>query len=273
MKLLRFRERISKEALWGIVTDEENVHVLEGDPLGQYEVGDEVGVLSELSLLSPCEPRQVLAAAKNYFGVTDWEDNMEEPLLFTKSPQSVCSATDEIRSYFSDAMAWGEPELAVVIGRRTFQANPDEAKANIFGYTIANDVTAENQGDRNHHLIRSKGANTFCPLGHFIDTEYDPSDKDILAYHNDVLIRKGNTRDFFWEPTKLISKISEWLTLEPWDIILTGAPPMQCDLIYFEDGDRCSVQVEGFPPLVSLFRQVATLSSAAEPKYRGKYFK
>ena len=77
---------------------------------------------------------------------------------------------------------------------------------------------------------------------------------------------------FFWKPATLVSKISSWLTLEPWDIILTGAPPLQCDLIYFEDGDSCFVEVEGFPQLASSFKQVSKLSCKAKPKYKGKYF-
>ena len=95
----------------------------------------------------------------------------------------------------------------------------------VLGVTIGNDVTVDNCDDRDHHLLRSKGANDFCPIGPWIETDFSPISWNIEAIQNGNVIRRGNTSDQFWQWPKILSKLSEWITLEPMDVILTGNPP------------------------------------------------
>ena len=162
MKLLRYKSD-NEESSWGVLNDDNLIQNLMGNPLGDFEIGSKLFDFSELHLLPPCEPKQVIASEKLSWGHR-CRKKYGRTITILKSPHSICAATDHIHSYFTDAMAWGEPELVIVIGKKTFQASLSEAKQNIFGYTIANDVTAENLGSRDHHLLRSKGANSFCPL-------------------------------------------------------------------------------------------------------------
>jgi 2-keto-4-pentenoate hydratase/2-oxohepta-3-ene-1,7-dioic acid hydratase in catechol pathway len=182
---------------------------------------------------------------------------MTEPVVFLKSPTSVCAPHDDVVSRFdAGTLVWGESELAIVIGHRLSCATIDEATKGIFGWTLANDVTAENIDGRDHHLARSKAADSFCPIGPYIDTTYSPDGRQIQGFHNGKLVRDGSTADFFWDHLTLIRRLSCWITLEPWDVILTGAPPLVGPLTYLGNGDTFVVRAEGFESdLVNSFRQ------------------
>ena len=268
MKIVRYKKIESSSVKWGCL-EGDMIHTLIGDPLKNPTQGPQVGKLQDNLLMAPCQPTKVIAAAINYHGATDWEPGMTEPLFFLKLGTSVCSPSDPIVSYFSDVPTWGEAELAIVIGKRVQRATEAEAAAAILGYTVANDASAENYGKRDHHLARSKAADSFCPLGPYIDTDYDPTDRMIEGFHNDKLVRKGSTKDLYWGPNKIVHWLSSWMTLEPWDVILTGSPPLQGPLTYFEDGDTFTACVNGFPPIKSAFKQAVPLSADA----RNKFFK
>jgi 2-keto-4-pentenoate hydratase/2-oxohepta-3-ene-1,7-dioic acid hydratase in catechol pathway len=252
---------------WGCI-EEDILFELEGDPLKNPSCGKKVGPYSEEELLAPCQPRKVIAAAINYHGATDWQEGQTEPLFFFKSPNSVCSVHDEIASPFTDAPTWSEAELAIVISKTINGLNGlKDVASSIFGYTVANDVSCENLGMRDHHLPRSKAADTFCPLGHYIDTQYDPQDRTIESYQNDLLVRKGSTKDLFWDSLKIVYELSRWVTLDPWDVILTGSPPLSRPLTYLEDGDSFTCIVDGFPNMTHFFRQKYPLDLEVRRKF------
>ena len=125
--------------------------------------------------MAPCEPRKVIATAINYPGATGLSKEMAEPLVFLKPSTSVIGPNEDIISPMSGLKVWGECELGIVIGQTLKNADYQKAKESIFGYTIGNDVSAENILDRDHHLARSKGMDTFCVLGPWIDTEFKKS--------------------------------------------------------------------------------------------------
>ena len=159
-----------------------------------------------------------------------------------------------IISPFKDTPVWGESELAIVIGKRLSKATVSEASKAIFGYTIGNDVSCENVHGWDHHLARSKGADTFCVLGPWIDTEYNPEGKYIRGYHNETLIRDGYCQERIWKEPELLVWLSSWMTLELGDIVLTGAPSRVIDRIYFKDDDTFTCEIEGLGKLLNPFR-------------------
>ncbi len=225
------------------------VHRLNGDPLGGPAIGQEVAPVAEVELLVPCVPTKVLAAAMNYYGKSDRDPNMTEPLIFLKSPTSLCGPEDDILSPFLTKRHWGEPEVAVVMKRKLYRPSRDEIPAAILGYTSANDVTAENVDGLNHHLARSKAANTFCPVGAYIDTDFDYRDKKLSGWHEGHLLFSGNTSDFFWDPLELVYRVSQYISLEPWDIVLTGSPALTGELTFLQSGETFTVEIEGLPVL------------------------
>ena len=206
-------------------------------------------------ILAPATPSKIAALAANYEGATGRSDEDEEPIVFLKPGTAVIGTNDEILCPFKGVNVWGESELAIVVGRTLTKANLDQARAAIFGYTLANDVTADNISGRDHHLARSKGADTFCPIGPWIETDFIPDRQLIRGWHNNVLLRESGLNQRVMKEVETLAWLSQWLTLFPGDIILTGAPTCVRDRIFFKDGDTFTCRVEGLGELKNCFRQ------------------
>ena len=262
MKLLRYHPEPAAAAAWGLL-QEETIFTLEGDPLGTPRPGTRVGELEAHRLAAPCRPGKVIALGINYRGITGAREGMAEPVVFLKSGTGVCGPRDDVLCPFPEVRVWGEPELALVLGRRLHRADRAAAAAAILGYTVANDVTAENVEGRDHHLARSKAADTFCPLGPWIDTAYDPVHRTIRGRHNDTLLREGSTDERIWDDAATLAWLSSWMTLEPWDVVLTGTPPRVRDRLYLEEGDLFVCEIEGLGQLRNHFRRAGTAPAPA----------
>jgi 2-keto-4-pentenoate hydratase/2-oxohepta-3-ene-1,7-dioic acid hydratase in catechol pathway len=241
MKIVRYLD--SGSPVLGCVSDE-SVFRLEGDPFDRPKRGPAKGPLSSIKLLAPCQPHKVVAVGINYPGATGLTATMAEPLVFLKAGTSASGPYDDIVSPFGETPVWGECELALVMG-------PNNS---IFGYTAANDVSAENIEGWDHHLARSKAADTFCPLGPWIDTEYEPANRLIEGFQNEELIRRGNSDDRLWQDSRIVTWLSTWMTLEPWDVVLTGAPTRVVPRRYLKEGDEFVVRIAGLGELRNRFR-------------------
>lgn len=252
MRFVRFERPVSGDIAEGCVIGEE-VKYIKGDIFGEYTIAKAAGNIKDLKLLSPYIPNKVIALAANYKGATGVTENMKEPLVFIKPSTSVIGPYEEIVSPFKDTNIWGEAELGIVVGKRLKDATLSETRDAIFGYLCANDITADNIEGRDHHLVRSKGADTFCPIGPWIDTEFDPRDADIEAFQNGKLIRKANLKDRIWKDDKIICWLSQWMTIEQGDIIITGNPPRVTEKTYLKDGDIFEVKIEGLGSLKNRF--------------------
>jgi 2-keto-4-pentenoate hydratase/2-oxohepta-3-ene-1,7-dioic acid hydratase in catechol pathway len=220
--------------------------------LGGTKTQEELSI-EQVTLLAPCTPGKVIATAINYPGSTGLPQGAEEPLVFLKPASSVIGPGNTIVSPFEDISVWGESELAIVIGKKLHRANAEEVMDGIFGYTIGNDVSCENIHGWDHHLARSKAADTFCVLGPWIDTDFNPENKKIRGFHNDVLLREGMATDRLMAEPGLLVWLSKWMTLEPGDVILTGAPNRVRDRIYLKTGDIFTCVIEGLGELKNDF--------------------
>jgi len=140
-----------------------------------------------------------------------------------------------------------EAELVVVIGRPTFRVGVDEAFDSVYGYSIANDVSARDLQRKDNHVTRAKGFDTFCPLGPWIETEVDESDRSIQCRVNGELRQDGNTGDLIFPVSRIVSWISQWSTLLPGDVILTGSPSGTGRL---EPGDLVEIELGGVGTLM-----------------------
>ncbi|MBL79395.1 MAG: 2-hydroxyhepta-2,4-diene-1,7-dioate isomerase [Nitrosomonadaceae bacterium] len=210
----------------------------------------------EITLMAPCKPRKIVGVAINYPGATGLKEGTNEPLVFLKPSSSVIGSGQSIISPFKNISVWGECELGIVIGKRLQQASLAEVEEGIFGYTIGNDVTADNIEGWDHHLVRSKGVDTFCPLGPWIDTEFKPHENIISGYHNTELLRKGYLHERLFKEPELLVWLSSWMTLEPGDIVLTGAPTRVRERIYFKDKDNFTCSIEGLGELSNSFKSL-----------------
>jgi len=208
---------------------------------------DEINI-SDVQLLPPCEPSKIVGIALNYPGVGDSQSELDEPLVFLKGLNSL--VLDDVALDVSpDTLAWGECELAVIIKHKIKNISVDDVHENILGFMPANDITCNNLYKRDHHLAKSKSADGFCPVGKYIDLNYEYHNRKIQAFQNNILIREGNTNDMIFSIEKIIKSLSKWMTLNPGDIILTGAPPRVREKQFLMPDDIYSVRVEGFENL------------------------
>lgn len=251
MRIVRFQAEGSEPA-YGVVEGGQ-VRRLEGDPLSDGAPGDPVGAIENVTLLAPCEPGKLVAMAINFATMDNYVPGQAEPMVFVMPPSVVGDPGATVENPFPDLPWWGEAELAVVLRRRLRNASEDEVRAGVLGFTIANDTTVQNVDGRDHHLARSKCPDGFCALGPWIDTEFDAEDALVEAVQNGEVIRRGRTSEMVWRWPRQLSWISSWMTLEPWDVVLTGNPPDTVGMRYLGDGDTYTARVEGLGELTNTF--------------------
>ncbi|KAL6446560.1 hypothetical protein ACFW04_001236 [Cataglyphis niger] len=151
----------------------------------------------------------------------------ENPIVFSKFPSTIIGPYDNIQiPQISDKVDW-EAELTIVIGKKCKNLS-NNAEDCIFGYTAAQDISARDWQRRNGgQFLLGKAMDTFCPLGPAIVTKEAISDIDDLSIRtwvNGVLKQDGNSSELIFKPPQLVSYVSQFMTLLPGDIILTGTP-------------------------------------------------
>jgi 2-keto-4-pentenoate hydratase/2-oxohepta-3-ene-1,7-dioic acid hydratase in catechol pathway len=252
MKIIRYERIENRESDFGLL-ERDDIYRITGDPLSVAKKGAFVGKLGEMRLLSPCLPGKIVAVAINFPGIGGYSPEMTEPVVFIKPSSCVANPGDTIVNPFSDLPWWGEAELGVVIKKRLKNISLDNVSEGILGFTIGNDVTVENVEGRDHHLARSKCPDGFCPLGPWIDTDFDASDCLIEAVQNGKVIRSGRSSQQVWQWPQIISWLSTWITLEPWDVVLTGNPPDTVGMRFLSDGDNYTARIVGLGELTNKF--------------------
>ena len=152
-----------------------------------------------------------------------------EPILFNKAPTCICGPNDDVMyPKNSDRMDW-ECEIAFVIGKRARYVDEKDAVAHIAGYCICNDVSERRfQVKRNGQWVKGKSAETFGPLGPWLVTPDEMTDPHNLAMSLDVNGERkqtGSTATMIFSIPKLLAYVTEFMVLEPGDVITTGTPP------------------------------------------------
>lgn len=187
-------------------------------------------IMQHHGLCPPVRPGKILCVGRNYAAHAEEMQNElpEKPLIFAKYASSIIGDGEEIRwrSSITQQVDW-EGELAVVVGQTARNVSEDEAYKHIFGYTIANDISARDIQSSESQWIRAKAQDTFCPLGPVIltrDEIRDPHDLHLTTLVNGETMQKGYTGDMIFTIPYLVSYLSQTFTLEPGDLILTGTP-------------------------------------------------
>ncbi|MGK7903066.1 MAG: fumarylacetoacetate hydrolase family protein [Hormoscilla sp.] len=230
---------------YGLLQLNRQVQVLDAPPWLQGQPTNLSLEYEQYQVLAPCAPSKIVAVGKNYaqHAAEMGTDVPKEPLLFLKPSTTVIPAGSPIRYPSQSQRVDYEGELAVVIGDRCLDCTPEQAQAKIWGYTIANDVTARDLQKRDGQWTRAKGFDTFCPLGPWVVRELSPGAR-LQTYLNDSdrPVQSVSIDDMVFSPDFLVSYISGIMSLLPGDVILTGTPagvgPMQM-------GDRVRVEIEG----------------------------
>jgi 2-keto-4-pentenoate hydratase/2-oxohepta-3-ene-1,7-dioic acid hydratase in catechol pathway len=222
------------------------VALLAAHPFGELvPTGEQVPLRG---LLAPILPSKIIAVGKNYaeHAAEMGSEAPPQPLLFFKPSTSVIGPADPIR--MPDTRVDYEGELAIVIGRLCREVPRERAAEVILGYTCANDVTARDWQRTDDQWARAKGCDTFCPLGPWIETEFDPSDVAVRTTVDGQLRQDGRTSQLIFDVPTLIAYISSYFTLLPGDVILTGTPAGIGPLSH---GSTVTVEIEGIGALTN----------------------
>lgn len=189
--------------------------------------------IEQIKVLAPItKPDKVLCVGLNYKGHCDEQNKPypEEPFFFAKFPSTIIGPNDTLLlPVNSKAVDW-EVELAVVIGKTARFVNIDDAYEYVFGYTIAQDISARDwQTPKKNHgqWLFAKSMDQFCPLGPYVvskDEIPDPHNLQISCSINGVQKQNASTGELIHRIDKLVSYLSGLVTLLPGDIILTGTP-------------------------------------------------
>jgi 2-keto-4-pentenoate hydratase/2-oxohepta-3-ene-1,7-dioic acid hydratase in catechol pathway len=200
--------------------------------------------------LPPFEGQMVFALAYNYKSLVGDKDLYDEPLIFFKAPSSVVAHQGVVHYPEFSKKVWIEAELTIVIGKKTKNVPVAEADEYILGYTCGNDITAENILGRDWHLARSKGLDTFCPLGPYLVREVDTSDLRISSFINGKMTQDSRTSDRVLNDRESVALVSKYFTLSPGDIILTGTPKGATDAVV-KPGDQVRIEIENIGILIN----------------------
>ncbi|MEM8807802.1 MAG: fumarylacetoacetate hydrolase family protein [Cyanobacteria bacterium P01_G01_bin.38] len=234
---------------YGLLQADRSIRVLDAPPWLGGELTEVDLAPNSYRLLAPCAPSKIIAVGKNYaqHAAEMGGSVPKEPLLFFKPSTSVIAHGAPIFYPPQSQQIDYEGELALVIGDRGFLCTPETAQAKIWGYTIANDVTARDLQRKDNQWVRAKGFDSFCPLGPWIVRELTPGAR-LQTFINDATepVQSASISDMTFSPHVLVAYISQVMTLLPGDIILTGTPagvgPMK-------PGDHIRIKIEGIGAL------------------------
>jgi len=190
----------------------------------------------------PADPTKIVCVGRNYAAHAKELGNEvpAEPLLFFKPPSSLVGPLEAIVLPPQSERVEHESELAVVIGKRMRNVTKEDAMMHVFGYTVANDVTARDLQRKDGQWTRAKGFDTFCPAGPWIDTEIDPGHVRVLSRVNGVVRQDALTAQMIFDIPTLLAYVSRVMTLMPGDLVLTGTPEGVGPLA---PGDVCEVEL------------------------------
>jgi 2-keto-4-pentenoate hydratase/2-oxohepta-3-ene-1,7-dioic acid hydratase in catechol pathway len=204
-------------------------------------------------LTTPYFGQKVIALAYNYKSLIGNQKTFDEPLVLFKSPGGVVSHGEQIKyPNFSDNV-WIEAELTIVIGQEASNVSVEQANDHILGYTCGNDVTAENILNRDWHLARSKGLDTFCPLGPHLVKGIDTRNLKIESFINDHQTQSSRTSDRVLNDQESVALVSKYFSLKPGDVILTGTPAGATDAVV-KPGDKVDIKIEHIGTLTNHVR-------------------
>jgi 2-keto-4-pentenoate hydratase/2-oxohepta-3-ene-1,7-dioic acid hydratase in catechol pathway len=249
---------VDDEPRYGVVETDDpeglvgTVSVLDSDPLYRpVQFTGEKLQLADVRLLAPVIPRsKVVCVGRNYAAHAAELGNEvpKEPMIFLKPNTSVIGPRDGIVYPEQTNNLHFEGELAIVIGRICRDLPKERVNEVIFGYTVANDVTARDLQQTDGQWARAKGYDTFCPLGPWISTELDVSDLRVSTTVNGEAKQDGRTSQFIFGIPEVLAYITSFTTLLPGDVVLTGTPAGVGPML---PGDEVSVSVEGIGTLTN----------------------
>jgi 2-keto-4-pentenoate hydratase/2-oxohepta-3-ene-1,7-dioic acid hydratase in catechol pathway len=218
--------------------------------------------------IGPCvpSPGKIICVGLNYRRHAI-ESNMAiptSPILFNKFNNTI-RGNKAVVDIPTDALQMDyEAELAIVIGKKAKHVKKEEALDYAFGYCAANDLSARDLQFRTNQWLLGKSCDGFCPVGPYLVTSDEvgnPNSLTISCSLNNEVRQNSNTSDMIFHCDEIISYVSDYMTLEPGDIILTGTPEgvimgfPEDKRVWLKDGDHITVEIEKLGSITTTMKQ------------------
>jgi ureidoglycolate lyase len=177
-----------------------------------------------------------------------------EPIVFFKATSAICGPNDDIEIPRTSVATDWEVELGVVIGKHTKYIDEADAMDHVAGYCLINDVSERDfQAKRSGQWVKGKSADTFGPIGPWLVTKDEVADPQALSMYldvNGVRHQDGSTKTMVYGVAFLVAYLSQFMSLQPGDIISTGTPPgvglgIKPEPIFLKAGDTMELGIEG----------------------------
>jgi 2-keto-4-pentenoate hydratase/2-oxohepta-3-ene-1,7-dioic acid hydratase in catechol pathway len=248
VKIVRYLSE-GESAAWGVLEGHDILSAT-GTPFVDLKPGEVVGSVDDVRLLAPATPTKIICVGRNYQQHAAEFGNPvpEQPLLFMKPPSSIVGPGGDVVYPGLSQRVDPEAELLIIIGRTAHRVGRDESLGVVGGYTCGNDVTARDIQKSDGQWTRGKGFHTFCPIGPWVETDYDPSDVRVTCTVNGETRQDGRTKDLIFDIPYLIEYIARFTRLEVGDVIMTGTPEGVAPVAV---GDTMTVAVEGLGSLTN----------------------
>ena len=238
------------------IVDGDDVQICENTLFEAVQKSGEKVALSDVTPLAPYTPNSILALWNNFHERAEKEGQTipDTPLYFMKPVSSVIGPGDTIfRPRGHTGRVIFEAELGIVIGKTCRGISADEADDHIFGYTCVNDVTAIEflfEDKAFQQWTRSKGFDTFTPLGPCINTDIDVASLNILAIQGDEERQNYPVSDMIYSPQQIVAMLSQYQTLVPGDLICCGT---SVGARTMKPGSEITVSIPGIGDLTNPF--------------------
>jgi 2-keto-4-pentenoate hydratase/2-oxohepta-3-ene-1,7-dioic acid hydratase in catechol pathway len=220
------------------------------DLFGAAQRTGEAASVAELPILSPVAPAKVFAIGLNYADHAKESNKAvpEWPLMWFKAPTSVIAHGEAVEVAYPDHRTDLEAELTVVIGKRCKGATEENALDYVLGYINGQDISDRDVQRSESQWARAKSFDTYTPLGPYIHTDLDPSHLSVECFLNGEVKQRSNTDQLVFSVPQLVAFLSESITLEPGDCIMTGTP---FGVSAIRDGDIIETRIGPMQPLIT----------------------
>ena len=200
--------------------------------------------IGNVELLCPCEPSKILAIGLNYKSHLEAQSRQapKNPEIFVVPTSALLQPGGDIRIPPGAHNVHYEGELVVVIGRKTHRVPVPEAESCILGFTCGNDVSERDWQKNDLQWWRAKGCDTFAPLGPVIASDFDWRNGRVETRLNGSVVQAGSFSELLFDPTVIVSYASQYVTLNPGDVIYTGTPGSTGPL---RPGDLVEIDIPG----------------------------
>ena len=198
-------------------------------------------------------PQKIVCVGLNYRDHAEEQGTAlpERPLLFAKWTNTLIGDGDAIRIPSITKQVDYEAELGVVIGTRAIRVSRDDALGHVRGYVVANDVSARDLQFADGQWVRGKSLDTFLPVSDLVPAAEvpDPQALPIRAILNGKTLQDSNTGNMIFGVAEIVAFVSQAITLEPGDLIITGTPAgvgaFRDPPIWLQPGDEITIEIDG----------------------------